>query len=118
MSNLLFIISFILIKGTKGPKKSREAVLKDWSKKSNVKAERVHYTAEFLVDSNFGTPGAITVANKHQKEFFLETITIEGFACGPVHFQCNSWVQSTKDHSGKRIFFANQVIFILFLTFV
>lgn len=93
---------------TKGPKKSREAVLKDWSKKSNVKAERVHYTAEFLVDSNFGTPGAITVANKHQKEFFLETITIEGFACGPVHFQCNSWVQSTKDHSGKRIFFANQ----------
>lgn len=111
MSNLLFIISFILIKGTKGPKKSREAVLKDWSKKSNVKAERVHYTAEFLVDSNFGTPGAITVANKHQKEFFLETITIEGFACGPVHFQCNSWVQSTKDHPGKRIFFANQVIF-------
>ncbi|XVE88618.1 hypothetical protein DITRI_Ditri19aG0084000 [Diplodiscus trichospermus] len=93
---------------TKGPKKSSQAVLKDWSKKANVKAERVHYTAEFIVDSNFGVPGAITVTNKHQKEFFLESITIEGFACGPVHFPCNSWVQSRKDHPGKRIFFSNQ----------
>ncbi|OMO66150.1 Lipoxygenase [Corchorus olitorius] len=93
---------------TKAPKKSKEAVLKDWSKKANVKAERVHYTAEFIVDSDFGVPGAITVTNKHQQEFFLESITIEGFACGPVHFPCNSWVQSKKDHSGKRIFFTNQ----------
>ncbi|XWS20064.1 hypothetical protein CRYUN_Cryun31cG0069400 [Craigia yunnanensis] len=92
----------------KSPKKSSEAVLKDWPKKANVKGERVHYTAEFIVDSNFGVPGAITVTNKHQKEFFLESITIEGFACGPVHFPCNSWVQSKKDHPGKRIFFSNQ----------
>ncbi|KAM7471872.1 hypothetical protein LguiA_010055 [Lonicera macranthoides] len=60
-----------------------------------------------MVDSNFGVPGAITVTNKHQKEFFLESITIEGFACGPVHFPCNSWVQSKKDHPAKRIFFSN-----------
>ncbi|KAH6827904.1 PLAT/LH2 domain-containing lipoxygenase family protein [Perilla frutescens var. hirtella] len=93
---------------TKAPKKSKEAVLKDWSKKSNLKTERVNYTAEFVVDSNFGIPGAITVANKHQQEFFLESITIEGFACGPVHFPCNSWVQSKKDHPGKRVFFTNQ----------
>ncbi|KAJ4835147.1 hypothetical protein Tsubulata_033455 [Turnera subulata] len=93
---------------TKEPKRSKEAVLKDWSQKSNVKAERVHYTAEFVVGTNFGVPGAITVSNKHQKEFFLETITIEGFACGPVHFPCNSWVQSKKDHPGKRIFFFNE----------
>ncbi|KAL0341828.1 UNVERIFIED_CONTAM: Linoleate 13S-lipoxygenase 3-1, chloroplastic [Sesamum calycinum] len=93
---------------TKAPKKSNEAVLRDWSKKSNLKTERVNYTAEFVVDSNFGIPGAITVANKHQQEFFLESITIEGFACGPVHFPCNSWVQSKKDHPGKRIFFSNQ----------
>ncbi|KAI4355422.1 hypothetical protein L6164_004199 [Bauhinia variegata] len=90
------------------PKKSNEAVLRDWSKKSNVKAERVNYTAEFIVDTDFGVPGAITVTNKHQKEFFLESITIEGFACGPVHFPCNSWVQASKDHPGKRIFFSNK----------
>jgi lipoxygenase len=54
-------------------------------------------------------PGAITVSNKHQQEFFLETITIDGFACGPVHFPCNSWVQSKKDHPAERIFFSNKV---------
>lgn len=98
---------------TKAPKKSREAVLKDWSKKTQVKAERVHYSAEFTVDSDFGIPGAITVTNKHQNEFFLESMTIEGFACGPVHFPCNSWVQSKKDHPGKRIFFSNKVLVII-----
>ncbi|KAB2061012.1 hypothetical protein ES319_A10G058400v1 [Gossypium barbadense] len=93
---------------TMAPKRSKEAVLKDWSKKANVKAEKVYYTAEFTVDSNFGVPGAITVTNKHQKEFFLESITIEDFAYGPLHFPCNSWVQSNKHHPGKRIFFTNQ----------
>ncbi|MCL7032134.1 hypothetical protein MKW94_010735 [Papaver nudicaule] len=92
---------------TKEPKKSKPAVIRNWSKKSKTKAERVTYTVDFMVDTNFGVPGAITVTNKHQKEFFLETITIEGFACGAVHFPCNSWVQSTKDHPDKRIFFSN-----------
>ncbi|CAK9150117.1 unnamed protein product [Ilex paraguariensis] len=104
----LEIVSTDIDPKTKAPKKSNAAVLKDWSKKSSVKAERVNYTAEFAIDSDFGMPGAITVTNKHQKEFFLESITIEGFACGPLHFPCNSWVQSKKDHPGKRIFFGNQ----------
>ncbi|KAL3343919.1 hypothetical protein AABB24_027443 [Solanum stoloniferum] len=104
----LELISTDMDPNTKGPKESNQAVLKDWSKKSNLKTERVNYIAEFIVDSNFGYPGAITVTNKHQQEFFLESITIEGFACGPVHFPCNSWVQPKKDHPGKRIFFSNQ----------
>ncbi|KAL3632876.1 hypothetical protein CASFOL_025860 [Castilleja foliolosa] len=104
----LELISTDIDPKTKAPKKSNEAVLKDWSKKSNLKTERVNYTAEFMVDSNFGIPGAITVFNKHQQEFFLESITIEGFACGPVHFSCNSWVQPKKVHPGRRIFFSNQ----------
>lgn len=99
-------------------KKSSEAVLKDWLKKSNLKAEKVVYTAEFMVDSSFGVPGAITVSNKHQKEFFLESIVVEGFACGPVHFVCNSWVQSRKDYPRKRIFFINKVIELLLLIFL
>ncbi|KAK4361764.1 hypothetical protein RND71_017005 [Anisodus tanguticus] len=104
----LELISTDMDPNSKEPKKSNQAVLKDWSKKSNLKTERVNYTAEFVVDSNFGTPGAITVTNKHQQEFFLESITIEGFACGPVHFPCNSWVQPKKDHPTKRIFFSNK----------
>lgn len=106
---MLILDFFFITSGTKAPKKSREGVLKDWSKKSNLKAERVNYTAEFEVDSNFGVPGAITVTNKHQNEFFLETITLEGFACGPLHFPCNSWMQAKKDYPEKRIVFYNKV---------
>ncbi|GKB27121.1 linoleate 13S-lipoxygenase 3-1, chloroplastic [Tanacetum coccineum] len=62
----------------------------------------------YIVESDFGVPGAITITNKHQKEFYLESITIEGFACGPVYFPCNSWVQSVNDHAEPRIFFSNQ----------
>ncbi|CAN1287463.1 Lipoxygenase 3, chloroplastic [Linum perenne] len=105
---VLELISNELDPKTRAPKRSKRAVLKDWSKKSNVKAERVHYSADFILDSDFGVPGAITVSNKHQREFFLETITLEGFASGPVHFPCNSWVQSTKHHPAKRIFFSNE----------
>ncbi|CAM8910741.1 unnamed protein product [Rhodiola kirilowii] len=93
---------------TQKPNKTKEAVIMDWFKKANARAERVNYTAEFVVDSKFGIPGSILVANRHQKEFFLESITIEGFACGPVHFPCNSWVQSQRDHPEKRIFFSNK----------
>lgn len=105
---VLQLISTEIDPRTNSPKKSSEAVLKDWSKKSNVKAERVNYTAEFLLTSDFGEPGAITITNKHQQEFFLETITIEQFASDPIHFPCNSWVQSRKDHPAKRIFFSNK----------
>lgn len=120
-SSMEIIFLFFVIE-TKEPKKSKQAVIKDWSEKSNLKTERVNYTAEFVVDSKFGVPGAITVTNKHQKEFYLETITIEGFACGPVHFPCNSWVQPKKDHPGKRIFFCNKVhqlfVHLFFITFM
>ncbi|XP_038898250.1 linoleate 13S-lipoxygenase 3-1, chloroplastic-like [Benincasa hispida] len=105
---VLQLISTEIDPKTNAPKKSNEAVLKDWSKKTNLKAERVNYIAEFLLTSDFGEPGAITITNKHQQEFFLETITIEQFASDPIHFPCNSWVQSRKDHPAKRIFFSNK----------
>ncbi|XP_010937328.1 probable lipoxygenase 6 [Elaeis guineensis] len=105
---VLQLISTEINPRTKKPKKSGEAVIKDWFEKKNVKGERVVYTAEFVVDSAFGEPGAITLTNRHQREFFLETIVVEGFPCGPVHFPCNSWVQSTKDLPTKRVFFSNK----------
>ncbi|XP_072978306.1 probable lipoxygenase 6 [Typha angustifolia] len=105
---VLELISTEINPRTRTPIKSGEAVIKDWSEKRHVKGERVVYTAEFMVDSAFGEPGAITVANRHQREFFLESIVVEGFAAGPVHFACNSWVQSTKDLPTKRVFFINK----------
>lgn len=88
-------------------KLSNEAVL-DWSKtpQSNTTDDSITYRVEFIVDSNFGVPGAITVSNQYQDEFFLESITFEGF----VHFSCNSWVQPHQViNNQKRIFFANKV---------
>ncbi|KAK4754050.1 hypothetical protein SAY87_002154 [Trapa incisa] len=105
---VLQLVSTELDPRTKAPKMSREAALQNWSEKLNVKSEIVQYTAEFTVDSSFGVPGAITISNKHQKEFFIQSMMVEGLACGPVHFPCNSWVQSKKDHHGNRIFFSNQ----------
>ena len=84
---------------------SKETVL-EWSKDFKVGAEKSTYEVEFEIDSYFGMPGAITVINKYDKEFFLEGISIEGV----VHFSCNSWLQPAKLHPEKRIFFTNKVM--------
>ncbi|KAF8714862.1 hypothetical protein HU200_027396 [Digitaria exilis] len=89
------------------PKKSKPSKL-NWFDKKDVKAERVVYTAEFTVDESFGEPGAVTVLNRHQREFFLESIVVEGFPSGPTHFTCNSWVQPTRVDRNPRVFFTNK----------
>ncbi|KAG6511820.1 hypothetical protein ZIOFF_029898 [Zingiber officinale] len=94
--------------GTRKPRSSNEAELRGWFEKKDAKTDRVVYAAEFTVDSNFNEAGAITVLNRHQREFFLESIVVEGFACGPIHFPCNSWVQPSRLHPTKRIFFSNK----------
>ncbi|KAK8967429.1 putative lipoxygenase 5 [Platanthera guangdongensis] len=107
--NILFqLIGTEIDPRTKRAKTSKETALKDWYRKKDLKTEKVVYTAEFTVDSGFGEPGAIAVLNKHHKEFYLESIVVEGFPCGPVLFTCDSWVQSLKDQPKQRIFFANK----------
>ncbi|KAK1683493.1 hypothetical protein QYE76_044341 [Lolium multiflorum] len=92
-----------------GPKKSRKSRLTGWFEKRDAKAELVVYTAEFTVDSSFGEPGAVTVLNRHQREFFVESIVVEGFPSGPAHFACRSWVQPTRvaGANNPRVFFSN-----------
>lgn len=94
--------------GKGGPKKSRRSALVGWFEKKDVKAERVVYTADFTVDGSFGEPGAVTVLNRHQREFFIESIVVEGFPSGPAHFTCNSWVQPTRVDRTPRVFFTNK----------
>ncbi|TYI09670.1 hypothetical protein ES332_A09G089500v1 [Gossypium tomentosum] len=74
---------------------------------------KTSHEVEFVVDANFGVPGAIIVTNKYKKEFYLESIVaIEGLL---VHFACNSWVQPHGFHAHKRIFFSsNLILAILF----
>ncbi|XP_054777130.1 lipoxygenase 3, chloroplastic-like [Prosopis cineraria] len=89
---------------TMEPKVSKAAVL-EWMKEVKVGASRTTCKVEFEIDSDFGIPGAITVLNKNEKEFFLEGIVIEGI----FHFPCNSWVQPEMLQPEKRIFFSNKV---------
>ncbi|KAG8490144.1 hypothetical protein CXB51_015453 [Gossypium anomalum] len=85
-------------------KVSKEAIL-DWSRDLPINADKfVTHEVQFLVDGNFGVPGAILVTNKNSKEFYLKSITLEGF----LHFDCQSWVQPEKFHPEKRIFFTNK----------
>uniref|UniRef100_A0A1D1Z418 Lipoxygenase n=1 Tax=Anthurium amnicola TaxID=1678845 RepID=A0A1D1Z418_9ARAE len=93
---------------TKRPKVSREAVLSGWSEKVKTMGDRAVFAAEFTVDSSFGTPGAVEVTNRHRRELFLESIVVDGFLCGPIHFNCHSWVQSSRDYPDKRVFFSDK----------
>uniref|UniRef100_A0ACD5WEU4 Uncharacterized protein n=2 Tax=Avena sativa TaxID=4498 RepID=A0ACD5WEU4_AVESA len=94
---------------TKKPVQSGRASIKDWSQKRGAKGENVVYTAEFTVDADFGEPGAVLVANRHHREFFLESIVVEsGLPCGTVYFACNSWVQTTGELPDNRVFFSNK----------
>lgn len=106
---IIFLLSYIEV--TMEPKLSKEATL-DCENGLKGGTEQVTHKVDFMVDSNFGVPGAIIVSNKYQKEFFLESITIEGV----VHFSCNSWVQPEKFNAGKRVFFSNKVKFKILLS--
>lgn len=108
---LLDLISTKIDPRTKKAVRSGGASIKDWCQKQGAKGEHVVYTAEFTVDAGFGEPGAVVVANRHHREFFLESIVVEGaLPCGTVYFDCNSWVQTTGELPGdaNRVFFSNK----------
>ncbi|TQD88368.1 hypothetical protein C1H46_026112 [Malus baccata] len=86
------------------PKWSDEARLV-WTKNLKmVSDQKSVYEVKFMVDPKFGMPGAITVSNGYEKEFYLESVNIEGV----VDFPCNSWVQPQKVISVQRIFFSSK----------
>lgn len=90
-------------------KRSKQSALKNWSEKANIRADKIQYTADFVVREDFGVPGAVTIVNRHQNEFFVETIAIQGLPSGTVYFSCYSWVQSHVRIPKERIFFSNEV---------
>ncbi|KAL6197160.1 hypothetical protein ACLB2K_032772 [Fragaria x ananassa] len=91
------------------PKLGREAIL-DWTKSLNMHAGKTSttYQVKFVVDSNFGMPGAIMVSNRDENEFYLNSINIEG----AIHFACNSWVQPKRENPAKRIFFSTNKAYL------
>jgi lipoxygenase len=108
-SGLIYSFFCFIYEETGGPKTSKRAQLKGWFDKKDLKTEKVVYTAEFMVDSTFGEPGAITILNRHHREFYLESIEVQGFPTGTAQFTCDSWVQPTRIQPKKRVFFTNKV---------
>jgi len=88
------------------PKLSKETVL-EFSKdrKFDDKGRTKTYIVDFIVDPDFGVPGAVTVVNCCDNELFLESIDI----VQNISFTCKSWVQPNRLHPDKRIFFVSKV---------
>ncbi|KAH7439858.1 hypothetical protein KP509_04G079300 [Ceratopteris richardii] len=68
------------------------------------------HSLTFMVEEDFGEPGAILIKNHHPNWFFLEHVTIHMPSGSDVHFQCSSWVYPNKDYGDiPRVFFSNKV---------
>ncbi|KAH7427497.1 hypothetical protein KP509_10G047000 [Ceratopteris richardii] len=92
-----------------GGKRSKPAKVLDWASKSNIKADKVQYNAKIIIGLDFGMPGAISIVNHHQNEFFLESIVVKGHPTRTIFFQSYSWIQSSFKSSEEAIFFVNNV---------
>ncbi|XP_065619900.1 linoleate 13S-lipoxygenase 3-1, chloroplastic [Quercus suber] len=100
---ILQLLSTEIDPRTMAPKRSKKTIL-DCSKNLTIGAQSATFKVQFVVDSTFGVPGAITVVNRYEKELFLESVIIEGV----VRFSCNSWVQPENIIAHKRIFFSDK----------
>ena len=74
------------------------------------------FSITFDWDEEIGIPGAFFITNQHFSEFFLKSLTLDDVpGHGRIHFDCNSWVYPADKYQTPRIFFANQVNFIVIL---
>ncbi|XP_040380210.1 probable linoleate 9S-lipoxygenase 5 [Oryza brachyantha] len=87
---------------------SAEAALRGGKKSKHGKASTTTYQVTFLVDADFGTPGAVAVKNGNRSDqFFLRHVRLDLAEDRSVHFDCNSWVYPSKKTSSDRLFFIN-----------
>uniref|UniRef100_A0A2N9GU16 Lipoxygenase n=1 Tax=Fagus sylvatica TaxID=28930 RepID=A0A2N9GU16_FAGSY len=82
--------------------------IKGYAHRTSQEKDVVKYESSFEVPIDFGEVGAIFVENEHHTEMYLQDIVLDGFANGPVHVNCNSWVHSKYDNPQKRVFFSNK----------
>ncbi|KAD4179637.1 hypothetical protein E3N88_28228 [Mikania micrantha] len=68
------------------------------------------FELEFNWEDEIGVPGAFLIINRHNKEFYLKTLTLTQIPdVGRVHFVCNSWVYPEEHYTNRyRVFFSNQ----------
>ncbi|PWA87480.1 lipoxygenase [Artemisia annua] len=90
-------------KGLRG-KLGKETNLKSW------KGGDSSFELDFDFEEDIGIPGAFLIVNRHRREFYLKTLTLEHVPnVGRVHFICNSWVYPEEHYDNRyRVFFSNQ----------
>ncbi|VAH18017.1 unnamed protein product [Triticum turgidum subsp. durum] len=89
-------------------KLSPEAPLRGGKKSKHGKTSTTTYHVTFLVDADFGTPGAVSVRNGNRADqFFLRHVRLELAEDRSIHFECNSWVYPYKKTASDRLFFIN-----------
>lgn len=95
---------------TRKGKLSGEAALRGGKKSKHGKTSTTTYHVTFVVDAEFGTPGAVVVKNGNRNDhFFLRHVQLELAADRSLHFECNSWVYPYKKSNSDRLFFINTV---------
>ncbi|KAF0926379.1 hypothetical protein E2562_023092 [Oryza meyeriana var. granulata] len=93
---------------TRKGKLSAEAALRGGKKTKHGKASTTTYQVTFMVDVEFGTPGAFVVKNGNRNDqFFLRHVHLDLAEDRSIHFDCNSWVYPYKKTSSDRLFFIN-----------
>lgn len=91
-------------------KLSPEAPLRGGKKSKHGKTSTTTYHVTFVVDADFGTPGAVSVRNGNRADqFFLRHVRLELAEDRSIHFECNSWVYPYKKTASDRLFFINTV---------
>ncbi|KAM0903299.1 hypothetical protein ACQ4PT_018733 [Festuca glaucescens] len=94
--------------GTRKGKLSTEAALRGGKKSKHGKTSTVTYHVTFVVEAEFGTPGAVAVKNGNRADqFFLRHVRLELAHDRSIHFECNSWVYPYKKTNSDRLFFIN-----------
>ncbi|CAI0426523.1 unnamed protein product [Linum tenue] len=87
-------------------KLSRRAYLRHGKSKKKDSVKTTVYKMKLWVEADFGTPGALLIANRHKHKFFLESVTVE-IPNQHIHFDCSSWVYPVDKTKSERLFFSN-----------
>ncbi|KAK9732539.1 hypothetical protein RND81_04G005700 [Saponaria officinalis] len=91
-------------------KLGKPSYLKKWvTNLSGLTAGESAFEVNFEWSENFGVPGAITVKNEHNSQFYLKTVSLENVSeHSTINFVCNSWVYPAHLYTTDRVFFTNK----------
>ena len=92
-------------------KLSEEGHFKQARRERQDDPNTIKYEIRLSVGSDFGTPAALSIVNKHTERFFLQHASIEAPNNQIIHFYCNSWIYPIDKTKSDRIFFSNTVSF-------